>query len=115
MIQEMTCINCPLGCQLTVNIDNDNIVVTGNNCIRGEKYAKDEVTHPMRIVTSTIKINDGRRVSCKTDKAIPKDKIFDVMNVIKNTKCNSPINIGDILIKNVCDTGASIVATKNMK
>lgn len=116
MKKEMTCINCPLGCQLTVDIDDDNnIVVSGNNCIRGEIYAKNEITNPVRIVTSTITLDDNRRVSCKTNKAILKDKIFDVMNVIKNTKCKSPINIGDILISNVCDTGADVVATKNIK
>jgi len=112
---EMTCINCPMGCPLTVTIDGENITVTGNTCPRGEAYAKDEVTHPTRIVTSTIRVLGGERVSCKTERAIPKDKIFDVMKEIKNTTVNLPVSIGDVLIKNVCDTGINIIATKNIK
>lgn len=112
--KEMTCINCPMGCQLTVTIDDNDIKVSGNTCPRGETYAKDEVLHPTRIVTSTIEVNNGQRVSCKTKLAIPKDKIFDVMKEIKNTKCSAPIKIGEVLIKDVCGTGIDIVATKNV-
>lgn len=113
--KEMTCINCPMGCQLTVTIDGDKIQVSGNTCPRGEAYAKDEVTNPTRIVTSTIQVSNGQRVSCKTERAIPKGKIFDVMDEIRKAKANAPISIGDPLIKNVCDTGIDIVATKNIK
>lgn len=112
--KEMICINCPLGCPLTIIIDKDNITVTGNTCPRGEAYAKAEVTNPTRIVTSTIDVNNGERVSCKTEKAIPKDKIFNIMKKIKETKCSAPIKIGDVLIENVCDTGVNIIATKNI-
>ena len=87
--KEMTCINCPMGCQLTVTIDGNDIKVTGNTCPRGEAYAKDEVTHPTRIVTSSIPVSNGERVSCKTKMPIPKEKIFDIMKVIKKTKVNN--------------------------
>lgn len=113
--KEMTCINCPMGCQLTVTIDGNDIKVTGNACPRGEAYAKDEVIHPTRIVTSSIPVSNGERVSCKTKMPIPKEKIFDIMKVIKKTKVNPPININDVLIENVCGTGVDIVATKNIK
>lgn len=112
--REMTCINCPMGCSLTVTIDGDNISVSGNTCPRGENYAKDEVKNPTRIVTSTIPVLNKERVSCKTERAIPKDKIFDVMKEINKTRLSSPINIGDILIENVCNTGINVVATKNV-
>lgn len=112
--RELTCINCPMGCQLKVTIDNGNITVSGNTCIRGEKYGKDEITNPTRTVTSTILASNGLRVSCKTEKAIPKEKIFEVMKVIKNTRCSAPVSIGDILIENVADTGINVVATKNI-
>lgn len=112
--KEMICINCPLGCPLTIDVDGDNITVTGNTCPRGEAYAKAEITNPTRIVTSTIYVNNGERVSCKTERAIPKGKIFDVMEKIKATECSAPIEIGDVLIENVCDTGINVVATKNI-
>ena len=113
--RQLTCINCPMGCALTVNIINDEITVRGNTCIRGEKYGKDEVTNPTRTVTSTILTSNGLRVSCKTEKAIPKEKIFEVMEVIKKTRSDVPISIGDVLIENVAGTLINVVATKNIK
>ena len=114
-IRDLTCINCPMGCRITVTMDGSDITsVTGNTCKRGDTYARTEVTSPVRTVTTTIKVVNGRqdRVSCKTKEPVPKNKIFEVMEAINNTTCNAPIKIGDILIDNVADTGVSIVATK---
>jgi len=112
--REMICINCPLGCSLTCKVDGENIEVSGNTCPRGTVYAKDEILHPTRMITSTIPVLNGERVSCKTQRAVDKDKIFDVMKEIQKAKCMSPIRIGDVLIQNVCNTGIDIVATKNI-
>lgn len=114
-IRELTCINCPLGCRITVTMDGDSIVsVTGNTCKRGENYARAEVTAPVRTVTTTIRVNNGTsdRVSCKTREPVPKDKIFDVMAEISASSCDAPIRIGDILIDECAGTGIPIVATK---
>ncbi len=115
--RELTCINCPMGCQLTVTIDGKDITVTGNTCPRGEDYAKKEVTDPRRIVTSSVPVrgSETKRVSVKTKTDIPKDKIFDVMEVIKKTTVNAPIEIGDVVCENVCGTGVQIVATQRAK
>lgn len=112
--KELTCINCPVGCNLTVTIDGANIVVTGNRCINGEKYGISEVTNPMRIVTSIVRTDKNNFVSCKTNRPVPKEKIFDVIKEIKSLTVNEPIKIKDILIKNVCDLDANVVATKNI-
>lgn len=111
--KEMICINCPLGCNLEVEIDGEDIAVRGNNCKRGEEYAKNEITDPKRIVTSTIRVCNGEKpmVSVKTAQEIPKNKIFDVMRVIKETRINAPVEIGDIVIYNILDTGVNVVAT----
>lgn len=111
--RRMTCINCPLGCSLEVDITGESINVSGNRCKGGEKYGRSEVLNPKRIVTSTISVIGGERplISVKTDIEIPKGKIFDLMEVIKNTKVNSPVEIGDIIIENVLETGANIIAT----
>ena len=66
-IKELTCINCPMGCRITVEMDGEEIIsVTGNTCKRGETYARTEVTAPVRTVTTTIKVIGGTsdRVSC---------------------------------------------------
>lgn len=117
LIRELICIGCPMGCQLTVNMeDADNITVTGNTCPRGEAYGKKEVTNPTRIVTSSVKINDGTiaRVSVKTENDIPKGKIFDIMKEIREVTVTAPIHIGDVIIKNVADTGVDVIATKDV-
>ena len=116
-VKEMICIGCPMGCNLTVKIDGENIEVSGNTCNNGVVYAKNEVTAPKRIVTSTVKVIDGKgeRVSCKTFEAIPKGKIFDCMDEIRKCRVNAPIKIGDVLIHDVAGTGIDIVATKNIE
>ena len=109
--RELTCIMCPLGCQLTVMIDGENITVTGNNCKRGEVFGKEEVTCPMRIVTSSVKTEKGVR-ACKTSKPVPKSMIFDVMKEIEKLRLKS-VKFGEVVIKNVLNTGADIVITAN--
>ncbi len=109
--RNLTCIMCPLGCQLTVTIDGDNITVTGNNCKRGEVFGKEEVTCPMRIVTSSVKTEKGVR-ACKTSKPVPKSMIFEVMKEIEKLRLKS-VKFGEVVIKNVLNTGADIVITAN--
>ena len=112
---ELTCINCPMGCRITVTREGSGIVsVTGNTCKRGEIYAKNEVTSPVRIVTTTIKVKGGvvDRVSCKTKEAVPKSKIFEVMASIDKAECTAPVKIGDVLIEDCAGTGVPVVATK---
>ena len=76
-IRELTCIRCPMGCQLTVTMDGDNVTVTGNTCPRGAEYGKNEVTNPLRTVTSSVRVTGGELplVSVKTAGEIPKGKI----------------------------------------
>ncbi len=78
--RELTCINCPMGCRISVVMERDDIIsVTGNTCKRGFVYACNEVRSPVRTVTTTIKVTGGvaDRVSCKTKEPVPKDKILD--------------------------------------
>lgn len=109
--RNLTCIMCPLGCQLTVLKDGDNITVTGNNCKRGEIFGKEEVTCPMRIVTSSVKTEKGVR-ACKTSKPVPKSMIFEVMKEIEKLRLKS-VKFGEVVIKNVLNTGTDIVITAN--
>lgn len=109
------CIMCPMGCPLEVTEKDGNIFVTGNTCRRGELYGRDEYTCPKRVVTSLVKLSDGGVVSCKTDKQIDKKLINSVLKELSKIRANRPLNIGDILISNVCDSGANIVVTSNVK
>jgi len=101
--RELTCIGCPLGCSITVTMENAEILdVTGNTCKRGDAYARKEVTHPTRIVTSTVRVSGG---------TIP---IFAIINALCGVTVPAPVSIGDILVQDVAGTGVDIVATKNV-
>ncbi|MCI8859490.1 MAG: DUF1667 domain-containing protein [Lachnospiraceae bacterium] len=116
--RELTCIGCPMGCQLKVQIDHGQATeIAGNTCNRGEVYARKEVTNPTRIVTSTVTVEGGSHavVSVKTSRDIPKDKIFEIIQEIKEVKVQAPVHIGDAIVSNVAGTGADIVATKEVK
>ena len=117
--KNLTCINCPLGCQITVKLDDGNVVeVSGNTCKKGEDYAVKEVTNPTRIITSSVIVEGGTglnsQVSVKTENDIPKDKISDVMNALKGVSVKAPVKIGDVILENVADTGVNIIATRNL-
>ena len=115
--RNLTCIGCPLGCQITVTMENGAVVdVKGNTCKRGDLYARDEVTNPTRVVTSIVKVKGGNlaAVSCKTASVIPKAKIFDILAEIKPIVMEAPVKIGDVVVANVAGTGVDVVATKNI-
>ncbi|WP_341875973.1 DUF1667 domain-containing protein [Defluviitalea saccharophila] len=116
--RELTCIGCPMGCTLLIELDeNDQIRVTGNACKIGETYAIKECTNPTRIVTTTVKVRGGKHptVSIKTDKDIPKDKIFDCIKALKDLTVDAPINVGDIIYENILGTGVNMVATRKIE
>jgi len=114
---KLTCIACPMGCPLSVEMEGDKVIsVTGNTCPRGKVYGEKEVTNPTRIVTSTVRVSGGESVmvSVKTKNDIPKGKIFDVVKALKDVEIPAPVKIGDVVIADVAGTGVDIVATKNV-
>ena len=113
--QNITCIECPVGCYITVETDGEKVVsVAGNGCNRGKIYAQNEVTCPMRVVTSTVRTTDGRMLPVKTDKPVKKSEIFNVMAKIKAFTSPCGVKEGDVLIENVSD-GANVVATDTLE
>ncbi|MBE6119659.1 MAG: DUF1667 domain-containing protein [Erysipelotrichaceae bacterium] len=114
--RELTCIGCPMGCALTVKMEEGNVVsVSGNTCQQGDIYARKEVTNPTRIVTSIVPVTGSKdeiMISVKTAHDIPKDKIFACMKDLKAVKVQAPVHIGDVVLKNVANTGVDVIATK---
>ncbi len=115
MNKEFVCICCPMGCHLSVQMDDNGQVteVSGNTCKRGEEYAISEVTAPTRMVTSTVITLDGVSVPVKTANPIPKNMIFECMNEIKTAKLKLPVNTGDVVVKDVAGTGVDVIATRS--
>ena len=95
----ITCINCPMGCRMTVTMENGEVVkVSGNTCKRGETYAHQECTRPLRMVTAVVKVRDSRMpLSVKTASPIPKELIQK-----------------DVILADVCGTGVDVIATRNL-
>lgn len=110
MKKNLTCICCPLGCTIEIEYDKENILkIQGNTCKRGEDYARSECINPVRTVTSTVMSKNGIPVPVKTDKPIPKEKIFECMDIINKIVINGSVSIGDIIKKDVF--GSNIIAT----
>ena len=113
MKRQLICINCPLGCSLQIEHDEERIIsVKGNTCPRGTTYAETEIFNPQRVVTTTVRCSNGKILSVKTNKPIPKNKIFECMKIINSCKPSLPINSGDVIIENVF--GADIIATNTL-
>ena len=115
MKRELTCIVCPRGCTLCVELSDarEVISVSGNACKRGVVYAEAECVRPVRTVTSTVRCESGAVVAVKTSTTIPKELMFRVMEEINRAVAKDDVKIGDVIIKNVCDTGADVIATAN--
>ena len=114
-MKEMICSVCPRGCHLKVDEAQD-YAVTGNACPRGAEYGKNEMLHPVRVVTSTVRLKGGHtpRLPAKTDKALPKEKMFDCMALLNSITAQAPVKTGDVLAKNICGTDVNIIATKTV-
>ena len=118
MKKDIICTICPRGCTVTVEGDKNGVTsVTGYGCKRGEVYATAEFTSPVRILTTTVKINgsDSDLLPVRSSAPLPKDMIFDCMEVIKKAVITLPVEQYDIVIKDICKTGIDIVATKSAK
>lgn len=113
---ELICIDCPNGCQLKVEKESGEFIVTGNLCKKGIDYAKNEISDPKRTITSTVKTAFSKmpRLPVRTDGEIPKKFIFLLMELINKVILNTPVHNGDIIIKNVLDTGVNVIATSDM-
>ena len=108
--REMVCVSC-----ITVELDDNNevISVTGNTCPRGDKYARQECTHPERMLTSTVKVEGGRLpvVPVKSASPIPKEMLFDAMKEVNKVTLKAPVTFGDVAVKDILGTGIDIVVT----
>lgn len=118
--KKIVCTNCPLGCKINViyaDADETEIVeVKGNRCKRGLEFVKQEITDPLRVVVTSVKVEDGEipMASVRSDKPVPLRLMQDIMNILKQTKVKAPVKRGDIVIQNILDTGSDIIATRSV-
>ncbi len=115
MEKELICINCPMGCRMTARVENGAVVsVAGFACKRGETYAKEELTRPVRMVTALVRVK-GREapLPVKTDQPIDRKLVFDALAALKNIAVEPPVRIGDTVLAGVCGTNVDFIATAN--
>lgn len=112
------CIECPNSCNITLGLINNEVIeIRGASCSKGESYAKQECYHPMRMITSFVKVINGEEpvVSVKLSDKVDKNRIFDFMNVIKAIKVVAPVQQGQVILESVLGENISIIATKTVK
>lgn len=118
MEKELICVNCPMSCRLTVQIENGAVVsVSGNGCPRGKAYAESECIRPERILTTTVRITGAihRVLPVISEHEIPLDQIMDAMEIIRKVQVQAPVRVGDVIVENILDTGVNIVAARSME
>jgi CxxC motif-containing protein len=116
MIKKLTCIDCPKGCVLSIEIESGKVVkVTGNLCPKGIPYATCEIENPMRILTSTVLTNglSIKMIPVRTDKPIPKPRLLDAMKEIRKLKLDKPVHVGDVLVSNFLSLGVNLISTRD--
>ncbi len=114
--KEMTCIICPNGCKLEVTY-GDTFIVKNALCPKGEEYARSELINPVRNLTSTVKVNKGvlSLVSVRSNKPIPKGKMFKIMELLKDVELEAPVGFHQAVIRDILGTGADIITTREVK
>jgi len=118
MKKEIICTVCPRGCHILVEGSGQTVSsVEGYACKRGLEYASAEFTHPVRILTTTVKIEGAQEslLPVRSDKPIPKEKLFECMDVIRKAVVKAPVNRYDVIVADICGTCVDIVATKNLE
>ena len=116
MIRELTCIVCPKGCQLKVELDGKKVVnVEGYTCKRGLAYAESECVAPMRTLTTTAPVEGGGVVPVKTNKPVPKELLFECMAEVNKARVPADAKLGEIVVEDILGTGADVVTTRNVK
>ena len=115
MEQTITCINCPVGCRMTVTLSDQGefVSVSGNTCPRGAKYAQQECTLPERMITAVIPVaGSATPLSVKTASPVPKKMIFDIMEELSAVQVSAPVALGQVVLPDVLGTGVDIIATR---
>lgn len=117
MKKEIICTVCPRGCHVMVEGEGEKILsVEGHSCKRGHTYASAEFAHPVRILTTTVKMEgiQADLLPVRSNAPVPKEKLFDCMEVIRAAQVKLPVKRYDVVIPNICGTGVDIVATKTV-
>jgi len=116
--KHFTCVICPLGCEIDVELQNGNVVsMEGSKCEKGKEFVLQELEEAMRILTTTVPVKGAKwaMLPVRTDKPIPKRLLSKVIEQLADIELQAPVKMYHVIVKDVAGTDASIVATRNMK
>ena len=120
---QFNCTTCPSECLLTVEVErgaDDRVATvrapTGNSCPRGDKFAHQEITCPMRVLTTTLAVSGGDEalLPVRTAEAIPLELHAQAMDLIRGLVVKVPIRMGDVVLPNLLDTGTDLIASMDI-
>jgi CxxC motif-containing protein len=115
--RHFVCVVCPVGCEIDVIHDGSKIIsMEGNRCEKSEEFVSQELIEPMRILSTTVRIEGSRWpvVPVRTDKAIPRRLLPGIMRQLRRVKLQAPVNISDVVVRDTLHTGANVMATRTM-
>ena len=115
--KHFVCVVCPVGCEIDVVHDGSKIIsMEGNKCEKSEEFVSQDLIEPMRILTTTVRIEGSRWpvIPVRTDKSVPKRLFPRVMRQLRRVKLQAPVNMLDVVVKNIVGTGVNVIATRTM-
>lgn len=116
MTRHITCIECPKGCNLSVEVEHGRVLgISGNKCPEGEQYAILEIENPVRILTSTVKTEglELKMAPVRTDRPIPKANLLKAMEEINKIKLTKPVCAGESIMENFAGLNVSLIVTRD--
>jgi len=115
-VKELTCIECPRGCRLSVAIEGGLATVSGNACPKGQTYGAQEAVAPMRSLTTTVVVEGSarRRLPVRTDGELPLSRLLDAMAAIDPVTVRPPVRRGDVVLRNLLGLGVDVIATDDL-
>lgn len=112
------CIGCPLGCRLEVEEDaaGDIVEIRGFSCRKGKVFAEQEHTDPRRMITTTVAVEGALwgRLPVHTTEEMPKDQLWDVIELLRDVRVSAPVQMGDIIVPAVLGSNVDVVASRDM-
>ena len=97
--------------------DGEVLSIEGNRCAKGEEFVLQELREPMRILTTTVRIDGAKwaMLPVRTDRPIPRRLFFQVIDQLAGVELQAPVKMSDVVIRDVAQTGANVIASRNMK
>jgi len=115
-MKQITCIICPIGCRISIDVMEGEYVFSGNKCAKGKDFAKTEMTSPVRSLTTTVRtvFPDAPVLPVRTNREVPKEKIKEIMRELSKITITKKIGIGETIAADILGTGCDVVASGDM-